>query len=388
MSSFDDEPQVEFFDETDATLESPRRPRRRVRAPRTGGPRPPSPPPPGAVALSRLAGFVALAILIVVGLVFWVGSCQGQSKHDEYASYMDDVRPIAQSSAQAGTALVSALGSDKLTTRGLETKLVQWSRQQQEDYDSALRLRPPGPLQGVHQQVLATLQLRAIALAGLADALSRAGTKSTTEVADSLSTEAQTLTASDIVWANLFKLPATETLTRLGIRGVFPPPSQFISNPDVISPRSFGLVYGRLKSTTPSGQTTGLHGSSLQKTVAVSNGATKELGTSAPTTVDVGPDLKFEVTFLNSGNFQEVKVPVTLTVIVSGKPAFPPKTKEVASILPQHQATVSFGNLPLPTSSFGANASVRVQIGKVPGEKRVDNNAATYPVFFSLPSGG
>src|ERR1700758_2222160 len=138
MSSFDDEPQVEFFEETDATLESP-------------------PPPPGAVALSRLAGFVALAIAIVVGLVFWVGSCQGQSKHDEYASYMDDVRPIARSSAQAGTALVNALGSEKLTTRALETKLVQLSRQQQEEYNAALRLRPPGPLQGVHQQVLATL---------------------------------------------------------------------------------------------------------------------------------------------------------------------------------------------------------------------------------------
>ena len=386
MSSFDDETQVEFFDETE-TLESPRRARRRVSTPRRGGPRRPSPPPPGAVALARLAGFVALAIAIVVGLVFWVGSCQGKSKHDEYASYMNDVRPIAQSSAQAGTAFVNTLGSQKLTIRDLESKLELWSRQQQEDYNTALRLRPPGPLQGVHQQVLATLQLRAIALAGLADALSQAGTKSTTDVANSLSTQAQTLSASDIVWADLFKLPTTEMLTRLGIRGVIAPPSQFISNPDVISPRSFGLVYGRLKSTTPTGQVSGLHGSALQKTEAVSNGATKELGTSAPTTVDVGPNLAFNVTFLNSGNFQEVKVPVTLTVSVSSKTVVR-KTKQVASVLPQHQETVSFGNLPLPPSSFGANASVRVQIGKVPGEKRLDNNTATYPVFFSLPSGG
>jgi hypothetical protein len=387
VSSFDDETQVEFFDETDATLESPRRPRRRMRPPRTGGPKRPTAPPPGGVAIARLAGFVALAIAIVVGLVFWVGSCQGKSKHDEYASYMNDVRPIAQSSAQAGQAFVNALGSQTLTTRGLEAKLVNWSRQQQEYYDEALRLRPPGPLQGVHQQVLATLQLRAIALAGLADALARAGTKSTTDVANSLSTQAQTLTASDIVWADLFKLPATELLTRAGIRGVIAPPSQFVSNPDVISPRSFGLVYGRLQSTTPTGRVTGLHGSALQKVVAVSNGATKELGTSAPTTVDVGPNLAFQVTFLNSGNFLESKVPVTLTVIVSGKPAFT-KKQVVASIPPQHQQTVSFGNLQLPPSSFGTTAQVRIQIAKVPGEKRLDNNTATYPVFFSLPSGG
>jgi hypothetical protein len=386
MSTFDDEPQVEFFDETE-TLESSRRPRRRVRPPRAGGPRRPSPPPPGAVALARLAGFVALAIAIVVGLVFWVGSCQGKSKHDEYASYMNDVRPIAQSSARAGTAFVNALGSQRLTTRGLETKLGLWSRQQQEYYNEALRLRPPGPLQGAHQQVLATLQLRAIALAGLADALARAGSKSTTDVADSLSDQAQTLRASDIVWSDLFKLPATEMLTRLGIRGVIAPPSQFIANPVVISPHSFGEVYGRLKSTGPTGQVSGLHGSALQKTVAVSNGATKELGTSAPTTVDVSPSLVFNVTFLNSGNSQQVQVPVTLTVIVSSKPVVK-QTKKVDSVSPQETATVSFGNLPLPASSFGANAQVHVQIGKVPGEKRLDNNTATYPVFFSLPSGG
>jgi hypothetical protein len=387
MSTFDDEPQAEFFEETDQTLESPQRQRRRMRPPRSGGPKRPSPPPPGAVALARLAGFVALAIAVIVGLVFWVGSCQGKSKHDEYASYMNDVRPIAQSSAQAGTAFVNTLGSEKLTTRGLETKLVQWSRQQQEDYNRALALRPPGPLQGLHQQVLTTLQLRAIALAGLATALSQAGTKSTAQVADSLSGQAQTLTASDIVWTNLFKLPAIETLTRLGIRGVTAPPSQFVSNPDVISPRSFGLVYGRLKATTPSGQVSGLHGSALQKTEAVSNGATKVLGTSAPTTVDVGPKLTFQVTFLNSGNFVEYKIPVTLTVVVSGKSVVK-QTKKVSSILPQHTQTVSFGNLPLPPSSFGANASVRVQIAKVPGETKLDNNSATYPVFFSLPSGG
>lgn len=386
MSSFDDETQVEFFDETE-TLESPRRPRRRVRPQRTGGPRRPSAPPPGAVALARLAGFVALAIAIVVGLVFWVGSCQGKSQHDEYASYMNDIRPIAQSSAQAGTAFVNTLGSQSLTTTGLESKLELWSRQQQEYYDEALRLRPPGPLQGVHQQVLATLQLRAIALAGLADALSRAGSKETGDVADSLATQAQTLTASDIVWADLFKLPATELLTRLGIRGVIAPPSQFISNPLVISPHSFGEVYGRLKSTTPTGQVSGLHGSALQKTEAVSNGATKELGTSAPTTVDVGADLVFKVTFLNSGNSQQVQVPVTLTVIVSGKPVVT-KKQAVQSISPQQQATVSFGNLQLPPTSFGARAEVQIKIGKVPGEKRLDNNSATYPVFFSLPSGG
>ena len=50
--------------------------------------------------------------------------------------------------------------------------------------------------------------------------------------------------------------------------------------------------------------------------------------------------------------------------------------------------TVSFGNLKLPPSAFGANATVRVEVGKVPGETNLANNRASYLVFFSLPSNG
>jgi hypothetical protein len=64
------------------------------------------------------------------------------------------------------------------------------------------------------------------------------------------------------------------------------------------------------------------------------------------------------------------------------------KTKTVDSIDAKQTTTVSFGNLQLPTSAFSANARVSVEIGKVPGEVRLENNSASYPVFFSLPSGG
>ena len=173
MSTFDDETPLEFFEEPE-TVEATGRQRRRIRAPRGGGPRRPSPPPPGAVGLARLAGLVALAIFIVVVLVLWVGSCQGQSKHDEYKSYMDKVQPIAQSSAATGTtALSKELNSPKLTLADLQSKLALWSRQQQQDYNEALRLVPPGPLQAAHQQVLATLQLRAIGLTSWRGTISR-----------------------------------------------------------------------------------------------------------------------------------------------------------------------------------------------------------------------
>ena len=386
MSTFDDGTELEFFEEPE-TLESPGRQRRRMRPPLPGGPRRPSPPPPGAVALARLAGLVALAIAVVVGLVFWVGSCQGKSRHDEYASYINDVRAVAQSSAATGTAALAAeFQSTKLTVAGLQAKLGQWSKRQQQQYDIALRLRPPAPLQAAHQQVLAALQLRAIGLTRLANTLGTAGSKSESQVAALLARQAQLLSASDLVWLELFKLPATDTLTRLGIKGVSPPPSRIVRNPEVISANSFETVWSRLNATSPTGKVTGLRGSELQSTEAVSGGQSKQL-TSSPTTVNTAADLAFRVTFKNGGDFPEGNVPVTITVDVFGKKVFT-KTKKVLSVPTGQTATVDFGNLRLPNSVFGASATLHVKVGKVPGEKKLDNNSASYQVFFSLGSGG
>jgi hypothetical protein len=381
LSTFDDETELEFFEEPE-TLEAPSRPRRRIRPPRPGGPRRPSPPPPGAVALARLAGFVALAIAVVIGFVFWIGSCQGKSKHDEYSSYMKDMKSIAQDSAAPGARFAHVFVSQK-TLAGLESQFQQWSRQEQQDYDDALRLRPPGPLQAVHQQALGVFQLRAIGLTGLADALAGAGSKDTSAVADSLATQAQLLSASDLVWSNLFHLPATQTLTNLGVKGVIAPSSQIVPNPEVISSGSFGLVYGRLSAPKSGGKVTGLHGSELLKVEAVSGSSVKQLSTSSPTTVNVGASLAFKVTFEDSGNYPESQVPVTITVKLFGKPVYT-KKKLVPSIAAKATTSVSFEKLSLPNSAFGASAQIKVEIGKVPGETHLENNSATYPVFFSL----
>ena len=388
MSTYDDGTEVEFFEEPE-TQEVPGRPRRRIRPKRGGGPRRPATPPHGTVALARLAGLVALAIAVVLGLVFWVDSCQGQSRHDEYAAYMNDLKPIAQSSAASLQDYQKAVTSPKLTLADLQTKLGLWSRQQQEDYNQALKLVPPAPLQAAHQEVLATLQLRAIGLAELANTIAQPGGKTGDQIANQLAQQAQVLNASDIVWAELFKLPATDTLKKLGVNGVIAPGSQIVTNPELITAHSFGEVYGGLSSssTTTSGKVTGNHGSQLVSTEAVSSGQSKTLSPSTPTTVDVAADLAFKVTFQNIGDFPERAIHVKLTVNVFNKQVFA-KTQTVTSMGQGETKTVSFTNLQLPPSAFGANATVNAVVGKVPGEDYLGNNHSSYPVFFSLPSNG
>jgi hypothetical protein len=312
----DDETDLEFFEEP-ATLEAPGRPRRRIRSPRGGGPRRPSPPPPGAVALARLAGLVALAIAVVVGLVFWVGSCQGQSKHDEYKAYMDKVLPIAQSSGRHRDD--GALEGAELPEAHARRLAVEARAVVAAAAAGLQRGAAPGTARAAAGRAPAGSGDAPVArdrLTGLANTLATAGSKDATQVGELLAKQAQVLSASDLVWADLFRLPATETLRSQGVQGVAAPPSQIVSNPVVITPHSFEEVYAALASTSTNGKVTGLHGSELVSTEAVSGGQTKTLTVSSPTTVDVAANLAFKVTFKNGGNFREVKVPVTLEVSV------------------------------------------------------------------------
>src|SRR6476469_3598881 len=101
MSSHDDDNiEFDFFDEPETVEATQRRRLPRLERPgsRGGGERPPRQPlraPTGLVPLARLVGLIAIAIVVVVGLVFWVGSCQGKSKQSEYSSYATKVRAIA-----------------------------------------------------------------------------------------------------------------------------------------------------------------------------------------------------------------------------------------------------------------------------------------------------
>src|SRR5438477_540957 len=109
MSGYDDDNiEFDFFDEPETAEATGRRRLPRLERPggRGGGERPPRAPlraPTGLVPLARLVGLIAIAIVIVVGLVFWVGSCQGKSKQAEYQSYAEKVRTLTKGDKTLGT---------------------------------------------------------------------------------------------------------------------------------------------------------------------------------------------------------------------------------------------------------------------------------------------
>jgi hypothetical protein len=388
MSTFDDDDiQFDFFDEPETVEATQRRRLPRLEMPggrggdgeRPRGPRPG--PPTGLLPLARLVGLIAIAIAIVVGLVFWVGSCQGKSKHDEYASYTKQVNAISAADKKLGVEFGNELISPGLKQSDLETKLAEFAQQERQELAQAQQIHAPGPLRATHLQLLDAIQLRYQGLAGLGNTLAAAGSsKSATDTVNKLTEQGQLLTSSDVVWESLYRQPALATLTQQGVKGVSIADAKFLSNPDLVSARAFTILQQRLSGATTGGTPKGLHGDGLVGVHVSPQGV--DLSTSTATTIKVSADLDFRVTVENSGDFPEGNVPVTLTIDAGGKPIV--RTEHITAISAKEQSTVDFTNFDLPPAAFGQRATITVKVGKVPGETNLSNNSATYTAFFTL----
>ena len=384
MSTYDDDRiEFDFFDEPE-TEEEPRT-RRRPRRSGGGGPRrtgPPLKPPTGIVPLARLVGLIAIAIVIVVAFVFWVGACQGKSKHDEYASYAASVHTLAASSNALGRAFQTKFTSTSKQA-DFETLLQQYAQQERQEYDQAQQIRPPGPLRAIHQRLVDALELRAKGFTALGDALAlwnpknAASTSSTTEA---LATQGALLTASDVDWEQLYRIPATQELKTVGVTGVVIPKSAIVPTTDLVSARSFQLLLSRLTGASTGGTPGGKHGDALVSVTANPGGTV--LSTSTATTIKVSADLSFVATVEDSGGSQETGVVVHLTITAGSSTI--KRNQTIQLIQPGQQQTVTFGNFNLPDAAFGNRATVRVDVAQVPGETNASNNTATYTVFFTL----
>jgi hypothetical protein len=386
MSERDPDIEFDFFDdldeeprEADTVIERPRGPR----GPGPSGPRRPrgpQAPASGVTPLLRLAGLVAFAILIVVLFVFWIRSCRSESKTSTYMKYMAMVKVIAGESEQIGRQLNDILTTPGLKTTQIESKLSGLAQQQQQDVAQAEQITPPGPLRPEHLNLIEALQFRVSGLTGLAAAFRATGTaQSTSKAGQALANQAQRLVTSDVVWSDLFVAPAKAELQHQGVGGVTVPDSKFATTTDFDGTKYWVNIVDRLKGVTQGGTTGGLHGTGLVSVKALRGTESQELSESSENTVVAGTDLGFLVTIQDTGDSQEVRIRVTLTIQQD-----PPikKTQTLPLINPGEQKDVIFRNIGQP--KFATRAQVKVDVAPVPGETNTSNNSAVYPVIFSL----
>ena len=383
MTEHDTDIDFDFFEEEEPpTQESPRERLIPRRGPR--GPRRPS-GPTNLTPLLRLVGLIAFAILIVVLLVFWIQSCQEAGKEKTYKDYMSNVSEVASSSQQIGKQLSQALTAQGLKEAKVEQRISGLARQEQLDVERAREITPPGRLREEHTALIQALQYRVSGLNGLASSLAAtAKTKDTTRAGTVLAEQMQRLLASDVIYEDSFKAPATVELQRQNVTGTnasggpLVPDSNFLQTSDLVTATAMETVLSRIRGSRVTPTQGGLHGTNLVSVKVMPQGT--ELSTSQQATILLRTDLAIQVTVEDSGDSQEANIPVTLTIVQAGKPNIT-KREIIGFINPGEQRTVTFSSLGQPEVK---PAQIKVEVQPVQGETKTDNNSADYPVIFSV----
>jgi hypothetical protein len=384
MSQRDSDFEFDFFEEPE-TQEAPGRADRTLRRPLGGRgprlPRGPVRPRAGFTPLLRLLGLVAFAILLVVLLLLWVQSCQEDKKRDAYTDYMTDISAVGRDSERVGRELSDVLTTPGIKPAELQKQLAGLVQQQEIGATRARNLDPPGPLRASHQSALESLGFRVDGLAGLAAAFKRTqGSKDAAAAGELLANQAERLVAGDVVWDDRFMARAVNVLRDQEIVGVEVPDSNFVQTPDLASTRSMVPIWERINGSAASGggTPTGLHGTGIESVKVVPGG--QVLSETTENTVEASTDLAFAVGVTNTGDHQEVKIVVTLTIQQSPTPIVKKQTIDI--INPDETKTVVFRDF--PSVDFGERRILRVDVDPVPGETNTQNNSAEYPVIFSL----
>jgi hypothetical protein len=345
----------------------PRPPQRRLRAPRNLTP------------LLRLVALIGLAILIVVLLAVWIEGCSSDRQRDRYSSYMTDIGTVGNNSARLGEQLATTLTTVGLKQEELDAKLAGYVQVAETQMQNAEDLNTPGPLHDANQGAVESLQLRVNGLNGLRSVFKDStDADDAAEVGQLLEAQMQRLEASDVVWADLFRAPAQQVLEDEGIEGVQVPSSVFVPTDDLTSASALAAVWQRTQEAATGGTPSGLHGSQIAYVKALPSG--QLLSTTTETTIKVSTQLAFEVGVEDSGDSQEVRLKVTLTIPKQPEPIV--QTKTIPIIDPGETKSVTFqvGTL-VP---FGEQIAVRVDVDPVAGETNTSNNSYEYPVIFTL----
>jgi CARDB len=382
MSSRDEDIlDFDFFDEEDAPaweepegFESlpPNDRERRGRGSRFG-------PPRNLTPLLRLIGLIALAILVIVLLVVWVEGCTEDAKRDRNEAYLADIGAIGNASARLGQQVSTTLTTPGLKQEDLDAKLGGYIQTAEGQVQRAEDLNPPGAMVGPNEGAAEALQYRVNGLRGLQATFRETADETDASVAgEQLVVQTQRFLASDIIWEDSFRAPAEAVLQDEGIEGLTVPTSEFITADDLVTQSDLAAIWQRIQNASTGGTPTGLHGNQISSVKALPSGVT--LSTTTETTINVTDELAFEVAITDSGESQEVRVKVTLTIPKQPEPIVQTKTIPLIDAGETKAVTFQIGAL-VP---FGEQTTVKVDVDPVPGETNTSNNSYEYPVIFTL----
>ena len=374
---------MSFFDEDDEPVRTTSRPRPR---PRRGSPAGGAAADSQQIYIRRAAlGLGLVLIVVLLGLV--VSSCRSNQAKQSLKDYNGKVNGIASESQQTGGEFFKLFAQDQPSASDLQTQINTLRVQAERTLQQAQGLSVPGDMVPAQQSLLIALELRRNALQTIGEqirtALGDSGDQADKAIGE-MAGQMSAFSASDVLYRARVVPFIQDALKSKEIGGQVVSTSKFLPTVDWLSTQYIAqkldqqLTSGNGNASDGGkGQPTGpgLHGTGLNAT-SVGN-QTLQPGVSNQITYQ--PGMVFFVAFTNQGDNDEFNVKVTLRIESENSSPIT-LTANVASIAKGAKATAELKLNRTPP--LNTSAQIRVTVAAVPGEKKTDNNKATYPALF------
>lgn len=335
---------------------------------------------------------VGLGALLLFALFFLVRSCNNSRTDNALKDYNRQVAGIATASRQTGESLFKALeGAGAGSPQELSNQINSFRATAQQSLEQAQDLSVPSQMVDAQQSLLIALELRRDGLEAISGQISAAlGDEG--EVADNaikaVAGQNQAFNASDVLYKARVQPFIKQALDKAQITQQDIPASRFLNNIDWVSPQFVATKLGQQLSTggeDGDGNTTsnreptgpGLHGSGLTSTAF----GDTTLKPGDPNRLTYTEGQRFLVTFANQGENDEFNIKVSVKISRSSGDG---ETMTLQATVPRAaQGETVQVELPLKKEPpIGTALNIAVNVAKVPGEEKVDNNKATYPALF------
>jgi hypothetical protein len=327
---------------------------------------------------------IGVGILLLVLLVWGIHSCQVSRKKSAFRNYNRDVAALVQESDQQSGELFNLLRnpSGKAASPVDVTNNANGVRVQAEQLvDRARGTSHPGELDTAHRYLVEALKFRRDGIANVATQLRTAlGDTGRQQAVTAIAAQMRNFDASDVIYSQRFVPEFQKQLKKQGLLGEQQVPnSSFLPDVAWLDPTTVADRIARIRggggATGPVAP--GLHGTSLVSVVVKPGGQT--LSTAQAVAIPASSNPSFDVQATNGGVNDESNVTVHITIAGAGKPI---DVEKRIGTFPH--GTTQTVNIPLAqTPPTGQPVKITVKVLPVPGEKKLDNNQATYPAIFT-----
>ena len=280
-------------------------------------------------------------------------------------SYLDRVRPyVEQSTAQGAEIALVRSDAVKLGREGVRRKLDRVARQAQEVLASVQREEPPDALSTSHSLLVASMAVRAKAIASLRDALGRlTARQSPASSIDELAGAGEDIVAADRTYqVFLDSLPASPE----GVMERVMPPSRWTEDAALWSRAELVAFAGAFRASAAPGSVRDV------AVVVVTTDPAAVASEGGSSVLPLTKGLKLEAVVANVGNEIERRVPVVATLrSPTGKVD---SARDFVDLAPAQRRVVTLGGL---QPAAGPPSTLSVVVGPVADEGSIVDNGFT-----------